>query len=153
MRKFVTTTCQKLGQSGHPDYNCFLLLNLLLLQVAVEAWTWTTPTRGSSSGATLGSGRGVTSWPTGKWNEKGNACLLNGYRKSDRSRIDFSFFNAPTPASFCLFSVFSNKQYNFYNKSMWKNVQMKKNVQMSIQYMAPGYEPTTFRTWVSSHNH
>ena len=26
------------------------------------------------------------------------------------------------PASFRLFSVFSNKQYNFYNKSMWKNV-------------------------------
>ena len=23
---------------------------------------------------------------------------------------------------FCLFSVFSNKQYNFYNKYMWKNV-------------------------------
>ena len=23
---------------------------------------------------------------------------------------------------FRLFSVFSNKQYNFYNKSMWKNV-------------------------------
>ena len=28
------------------------------------------------------------------------------------------------PASFRLFSVFSNKQYNFYNKSMWKNVLM-----------------------------
>ena len=29
----------------------------------------------------------------------------------------------PTPASFLfLFSVFSNKQYNFYNKWMWKNV-------------------------------
>ena len=24
-------------------------------------------------------------------------------------------------ASFCLFSVFSNKQYNFHNKSMCKN--------------------------------
>ena len=32
------------------------------------------------------------------------------------------FKNGPTPASFRLFSVFSNKQYNFYNKSMWKNV-------------------------------
>ena len=30
--------------------------------------------------------------------------------------------NGPTPASFCLFSAFSNNQYNFYNKSMWKNV-------------------------------
>ena len=44
------------------------------------------------------------------------------------------------------FSVFSNKQYNFYNKSMWKNV-------MSIQYPAPGFELTTFGMWVSSHNH
>ena len=44
---------------------------------------------------------------------------------------------------FRLFSVFSNKQYKFYNKSMWKNV-------MSIQYPAPGFEPTTFGTWVSS---
>ena len=26
--------------------------------------------------------------------------------------------NGPTTASCCLFSVFSNKQYNFYNKSM-----------------------------------
>ena len=24
---------------------------------------------------------------------------------------------------------------------------------MSIQYMAPGFEPTTFATWVSSQNH
>ena len=30
------------------------------------------------------------------------------------------FKYGPTPASFCLFLVFSNKQYNFYNKSMWK---------------------------------
>ena len=42
---------------------------------------------------------------------------------------------------FNLFSVFSNKQQI--------NV---KNV-MSIQYTAAGFEPTTFRTWVSSHNH
>ena len=31
------------------------------------------------------------------------------------------FKNGPTPASFHLFLVFSNKQYNFNNKSMWKN--------------------------------
>ena len=48
---------------------------------------------------------------------------------------------------FRLFLVFSNKQYNFYNKSMWKNVQM------SIQYLAPGFEPTTFRTWIVTHYH
>ena len=54
--------------------------------------------------------------------------------------------NGPTPASFLFISVFSNKQYNFYNKSMWKNVK-------SIQYMALGFEPMTSRTWVVSHNH
>ena len=32
------------------------------------------------------------------------------------------FKNGPTPASFCLFSVFSIKQYNFYNTWMWKNI-------------------------------
>ena len=48
---------------------------------------------------------------------------------------------------FHLFLVFSNKRrYNFYNKSMWKNV-------MSIQYKALWFEPTTFRIWASSHNH
>ena len=31
------------------------------------------------------------------------------------------FLNGPTPATFCLFSVFSSKlQYNFCNISMWK---------------------------------
>ena len=42
---------------------------------------------------------------------------------------NFLFFkNGPTPRPlFNLFSVFLNKQYNFYYKSMWKNV-------MSIQY-------------------
>ena len=45
---------------------------------------------------------------------------------------------------FHLFLVFSSKQYNFYNKSMWK---------MSIQYMVPGFKPTTSRTQVVTHNH
>ena len=48
-------------------------------------------------------------------------------------------------AIFDYFRSFSNKhQYNFYNKLMWK---------MSIQYTVLEFEPTTFRTWVSSHNH
>ena len=47
---------------------------------------------------------------------------------------------------FRLFSVFFKQTMQFYNKSMWKNV-------MSIQYPAQGFEPTTFGTWVSSHNH
>ena len=41
--------------------------------------------------------------------------------------------------------IFSNKHHsNFYNKYMGK---------MSIQYTVPGFKPTTFRTWYSSHNH
>ena len=32
----------------------------------------------------------------------------------------------------------------FYTKSMWK---------MSIQYVTLGFKPTTFRTWVVTHNH
>ena len=43
---------------------------------------------------------------------------------------------------FRLFSDFSNKQYKFYSKSMWK---------MSIQYTAPGLEHTTSRTRVVTH--
>ena len=35
---------------------------------------------------------------------------------------------------FRLFLVFSDKQYIFYNKSMWKNV-------MSIQYTVPAFNP------------
>ena len=47
--------------------------------------------------------------------------------------------NGPSPASFLFIYVFfTNEQYHFYNKSMWK---------MSIQYTILGFEPTT------SHNH
>ena len=45
---------------------------------------------------------------------------------------------------FLFIYVFSNKHLIFYNKYMWK---------MSIQYIGLGFEPTTFWTWVSSHNH
>ena len=54
--------------------------------------------------------------------------------------------NGPSSASFSFNFVFSNKHYNFYNKYMWINV-------MTIQYTALGFEPTTFGTRVSSHNH
>ena len=38
-------------------------------------------------------------------------------------QLTFCFLkNRPTPASFCLFSTFSNNQYNFYKKSIRKNV-------------------------------
>ena len=56
------------------------------------------------------------------------------------------FFNGPTRASFLFILFFSNKQYNFYHKSMWKNV-------VSIQYMVPWFEPTTSWILVVSHNH
>ena len=39
-----------------------------------------------------------------------------------RNLTKMVFSNGPTPASFCLSFVFSNKQYNSYNKSKWKNV-------------------------------
>ena len=58
----------------------------------------------------------------------------------------FKKMGQPRPL-FGLSSVFSNKQYNFNNSLMWKNV-------MSIQYTEPGFEPTAPRTWVIiSHNH
>ena len=45
--------------------------------------------------------------------------------------------NGPTPASFLFIFGLFKKTIQFYKKSMRK---------MSIQYMAPGFEPTTFRT-------
>ena len=73
--------------------------------------------------------------------------VVNGQPKAGTQFL-FEFFflkkmGQPWPL-FRLFSVFSNKQYNFYNNNLWK---------MSIQYMVLGFEPTTFGTWVSSHNH
>ena len=53
--------------------------------------------------------------------------------------------NRQTPASFSFFLVFSNKPYNL-------KINQCKNV-MSIQYMVLGFEPTTSRTWVVSHNY
>ena len=45
-------------------------------------------------------------------------------------------FNGPTPATFFVFSNMHEKLY------MWKNA-----------HPVYGFEPTTFRSWVSSHNH
>ena len=53
--------------------------------------------------------------------------------------------NGPSQPLFSLFSVFFKQTpIHFYSKLIWK---------MSIQYMALGFEPTPFRTWVSSHYH
>ena len=77
--------------------------------------------------------------------------LLNVDLPSQRD-LSNSFFNisknhgSQSPPLFRLFSVFSNKDYNFYNKSMWINV-------MSLQYITPGFEPTTSQTLVISNNH
>ena len=58
------------------------------------------------------------------------------------------FKNGPSLVSFFVyFRSFHANNTNFYNKSMWKNVQM------SIQYTELGFESTTLRTWVVTHNH
>ena len=107
-------------QACFPQY-CRWKLFCLLFQFWMTHWR------------TLNIGGSITVWlvskSTGPYSTKQENMFLN---------------NGPTLASFCSFLVFSNKQYNFYNKSMWK---------MSMQYMALGFEPKTFRTWVVTHNH
>ena len=49
------------------------------------------------------------------------------------------------PASFCLFLVFFKQTKHFLQQINVKN--------FSIQYMAPGFEPTTLQTWVVTHDH
>ena len=65
----------------------------------------------------------------------------------------------PTPASFCLFSVFSNKQYIFYSKSMWKNVMSNQcrdsnprplNDESSPTTTRPGLPPYLSIVWVDN---
>ena len=65
-------------------------------------------------------------------------------KESNRWCLLHEVKNGPTTPLFRLLSVFSNKQYNIYNKSMWK---------MSIQYTALRFKPTTNQTWVVTHNH
>ena len=55
-----------------------------------------------------------------------------------------SFLKNRHPSPFSFIFCLSNKHYNFYSKYVWK---------MSIQYTGMGFEPTIFKTWVSSHNH
>ena len=58
------------------------------------------------------------------------------------------FFKWAKPGLFFLYFLsFQTNNRFYYKKSMCKNVQM------SIQYTAPGFEPTTFQTWVVTHNH
>ena len=91
------------------------------------------------------------------------------------------FLNGSTPASFCLFSFFLSTNFtetlqtqrpwiddfilkmghprplfvyfrSFSNKLQY-NFTTNLCEKMSIQYTALGFEPTTLRMWVSSHNH
>ena len=54
-----------------------------------------------------------------------------------------SFLNGPSRSLFVNFWSFSNKHYKFYDKLAWK---------MCTQYTEMGFEPTSFRSWVSSRN-
>ena len=56
------------------------------------------------------------------------------------------FLNGPTQASFLFIYGLFKQTIQFLQQVNVKNV-------MPIQYTAPGFEPTTFGTWVSSHDH
>ena len=58
----------------------------------------------------------------------------------------FLLKNEPTPASFRFFGLSKQASIQFVQQINVKKCQ-------SIQYLAPGFEPTTFRTWVNTHNH
>ena len=59
-----------------------------------------------------------------------------------------SFLKWANPSLFSVYFWSFQTNYNVYVQQI--NV---KNVQMSIQYTAPGIKPTTFQTWVVTHNH
>ena len=58
-----------------------------------------------------------------------------------RIKIIFLKMGQPWPLFF-IFGLFK-QTIQFFNKSMWKNVRM------SIQYTALGFEPTTFQRWAA----
>ena len=55
----------------------------------------------------------------------------------------FGFFKWANPASFSFIFGLFKQTIQFFKTNQCENV-------MSIQYMAPGFEPMTFITWVSS---
>ena len=74
--------------------------------------------------------------------------LDQGPKRWSKSIRQYLFFkkNGPSPASFSvLFGLF--KQTIQFLQQI--NV---KNVQISIQHMLPGFKPTTYQTWVVTHN-
>ena len=60
---------------------------------------------------------------------------------------EYVFLNGPTLASFSfIFGLFKQTSLQFLQQINVKNV-------ISIQYTVPGFKPTTFGMWASSHNH
>ena len=55
------------------------------------------------------------------------------------------FKNRPTPASFLFIFGLFNQTLQIFTTNICEK--------FSIQYAVPGFEPMTFGTWVSSHNH
>ena len=62
------------------------------------------------------------------------------------SFLCFFFKNGPTPSSFIVcFRSFQTNIITYFTTNICEK--------MSIQNTVPGFEPTSFGTWVSSHNH
>ena len=79
--------------------------------------------------------------------KRDDACPRWSFCSEKVSKQEIYFLNGPTTASFSfIFSLF--KQTIQFLQQI--NV---KNVQISIQYTALGFKPTTFQTWVVTHYH
>ena len=69
--------------------------------------------------------------------------LNYGYTRSVYIPLNF-FKKWVIPGLFFVYYNLFKQILHFVHQVMWK---------MTIQYMVLGFEPKTFRTWVSSHNH
>ena len=72
-------------------------------------------------------------------------CLAR-FHKKFANLIHIFFKNGPSSASISFIFVFFKQALQFLQ-------QINAKTNMSIQYTAPGFKPTTFNTRVSSHNH
>ena len=85
-----------------------------------------------------------------KWQENWLCYDVSKYELWSITGIDiivFFYKKGPSPASFSFIcGLFQTNNTIFTTNQCIKNV-------MSIQYLVPGFEPTTFGMWVSSHNH
>ena len=62
------------------------------------------------------------------------------------SKLSKTFYKLANPASFIVyFRSFQANIITIFTTNMCEK--------MSIQYIVPGFEPTTFGTWVSYHDH